>query len=129
MPDYRVTPEGWWWAANLAGCDQHDRIEQAEQRGWRAVPAWGADRGDLGSRPPVVLYLRERAGYELALSIEGVVEQYRFPTAEERSAEIDRRAFSWWQLEAWVADLATTDDVPAGHQLRGPYRPASSAVA
>ena len=59
-----MAPEGWWWAANLAGCDEHGRIEQAEQRGWRAVPAWGADRGDLGSRPPVVLYLRERAGYD-----------------------------------------------------------------
>jgi hypothetical protein len=119
---YRVTPEPFWLAAQLAGDDGYDRIEIARARGWDAIPAWGRDGWDLGSWPLVVIFHRHRAGaYELAENVEGDATVWRFPTRELRDAATDLLAFTHWQHEGedWVDGYATAADAP--DHLRGPY--------
>lgn len=123
LEQYRVEPDAFWQATWLYG-DGYDVMAQAERplQGWRVVSSWGRDGYDLGSWPYVMVFFRERRGFEIAYYVERDVVCYVAPTKARREAIVDEIAFFHWkhQNEVWVKGYESVEHVP--DELRGPYR-------
>ena len=123
LEQYRVEPDVFWQAAWRYG-DGYDVMGQAERKmhGLRVVSSWGRVGYDLGSWPLVMVFFRERKGYEIAYYVEGDVVCYAAPTEAIREAIVDGIAFFHWkhQGESWVEGYESVERVP--ENLRGPYR-------
>lgn len=123
LEHYRVEPDAFWRTAWMYG-DGYDVLEQAERKtqGWRVISAWGRGGYDLGSWPLVMVFFRERDGFEVAYYVEGDIACYAAPTEAIREAIVDEIAFFHWkqQGEAWVEGCETVEQLL--EDLRGPYR-------
>ena len=121
--------DGIWEAARFAG-DGYDRAEVVERVGWRPIASWGVKGWDLGDWPYVMFYFREGAvqttdehgnavpAFELAVNVEGDVDQFAFPSKEAREHKVDELAGFYWR----EGSGPTAEDRERGLHL-GPCRP------
>jgi Domain of unknown function (DUF3846) len=118
---HAVRPESFWAAERRRGVGGYEVMSTAAQHGWHAVASWGEDGWNLGSWPLVVLFIRNRAGWEVAHYVEGDVTAYSFPHQATRDTVIDSHAFWYWKNadEPWVSAYERVEQLPA--RLRGPY--------
>ena len=123
LEHYKVEPDAFWQAAWVYG-DGYGVMEQAERKvhGWCVISGWGRDGYDLGSWPLVMVFFRQRHGFEVAYYVEGDVVCYAAPTEAIRNAIVDEIAFFHWkhQGEQWVEGYDSVEQLP--DELRGPYR-------
>ncbi len=123
LEHYEVEPDVFWQAAPVLG-DGYDVMGQAERKGhgWHVVAGWGRDGYDLGSWPLVMVFFRQRNGFEVAYYVEGDVVCYVAPTEAVRNTIVDELALFHWkqQGESWVEGYDSVEQLP--EELRGPYR-------
>ncbi|MER5698898.1 hypothetical protein ACWDBO_44910 [Streptomyces mirabilis] len=105
--------------------DGYEWISQLSATGWYAVGLWGADGWDLGSWPYQIVAhcdLPALGVFGLVTYTEGDLDVSAFSSREERDAETNQVAVSWWISNENGPSGLTPDMSPIPIRYSGPYR-------